>query len=119
LLIPGILCITINYPMAAWFSASRRIEVNFKGTILALIVICIGDLFALPHYGVPMASIVSSVGYFSITSYTYYVYQKENAVPWRDFFLIRKSDLMQIWRSLRFKNNELSAENAIVQNSAL
>ena len=118
-LIPGILCITLNYPMAAWFSASKRIEVNLKGAILALFVICMGDLFALPHFGVRVASVVSSVGYFSITIYTYYIYQKEHAVPWRDFLLIRKSDLMKIWHAIRFKNEESSSENANIQNSTL
>ena len=47
-LIPGILCMTMNYPLGAWFSAANRIGVNLRGAMLALIVICAGDLFVLP-----------------------------------------------------------------------
>ncbi len=118
-LIPGILCVTINYPMAAWFSSSNRIGINLKGALLALVFICLGDLIALPHYGVIMASIVSSAGYFIITVYTYYIFQKENALPWKDFLIVRKSDLLKILTAIRIKSNNLSSEEATIQNSTL
>jgi hypothetical protein len=54
----------MNYPMTAWFSASERIEINIQGSILALIVICIGDLLTLPIYGIRAAPVISSAGYF-------------------------------------------------------
>jgi len=117
LLIPGILCITMNYPMAAWFSAAERIEVNIRGSVLALIVISIGDLLALPHFGIISAPIISSAGYFSYYSYTVYIYRKENVTAWKDFLLLRKSDLNRILRSIGTKNTELSPENSIVQNA--
>lgn len=116
-LIPGILCITMNYPMAAWFSAAERIEINIRGSLLALIVISIGDLLTLPHYGIIAAPIVSSAGYFSYYCYTFYVYRKENATTWKDFLLLRKSDLNRMRQSLGAKNAELSPENSIVQNA--
>jgi O-antigen/teichoic acid export membrane protein len=117
LLIPGILSITMNYPMNAWFSAANRISINIRGSIMALTIICAGDLIFLPHYGVLTASVISSAGYFCYYCYTVHMYRKEHKLPWKDFLLIRKSDLNRIRQSVRIKNQDLSPENALVQNS--
>ncbi len=114
LLIPGILCVTMNYPLTSWFSASRRIGINIRGSLLALMIICIGDLIALPRYGVLSASIVSSAGYFTYYCYTLFIYRKEYNVPLRDFLLFRKSDLMRIRQSIGTNIQEPPAENYIV-----
>jgi O-antigen/teichoic acid export membrane protein len=117
LLIPGILCITMNYPMAAWFSAARKISINIRGSILSLTIICVGDLIALPHYGILVAPVISSVGYFCFYCYTVYMYRKEYVIPWKDFLIIRKSDLNRILQTIRNKNQDLSPDISIVQNS--
>ena len=114
LLIPGILSITMNYPMATWFSSSRRIGINIRGSVLALIVICAGDLLLLPRYGIIVAPIVSSAGYFCYYCYTVYTYRKEYAVPWKDFLLIRKSDLIRIRQLVGSKMQEPIPENPII-----
>jgi len=114
LLIPGILCVTMNYPMTSWFSANKRIGINIRGSLLALGIICIGDIIALPRYGVRAASIVSSAGFFSYYCYTIYIYRKEYSVSWKDFLLIRKSDLKQIRQSVGKDIQEPSPENYIV-----
>jgi O-antigen/teichoic acid export membrane protein len=117
LLIPGILCITMNYPMAAWFSASKRIDINIRGSALALIIICAGDLLMLPRWGVVAAPVVSSAGYFSFYCYTVFKYRKEYSVPWKDFLVIRRSDLFKIRHSLGNGVREPAPENPFVQNS--
>jgi O-antigen/teichoic acid export membrane protein len=114
LLIPGILCITMNYPMAAWFSSSHRIGVNIRGSLLAFIVICLGDLLMLPRLGVTVAPVVSSAGYFSYYFYTIFIYRKEHDVPLKDFLLIRKSDLNRILQSIGDKWKEPIPENPVV-----
>ncbi len=114
LLIPGILCVTMNYPLTSWFSASRRIGINIRGSLLALIIICIGDLIALPRYGVLSASVVSSAGYFTYYCYSIFIYRKEYNVPLRDFLLFHKSDLMRIRQSISTNIQEPPAENYIV-----
>jgi O-antigen/teichoic acid export membrane protein len=116
-LIPGILCMTMNYPLSAWFSANNRIGINLGGATLALIVIGAGDLFVLPHAGILAAPIISSAGYFSYYCYAVYIYRRENPVLWKEFLLIRKSDVRRIQQSIGAQNNEFSSENSIVQNS--
>ncbi len=118
-LIPGILCITMNYPMTAWFSASKRIGINIRGSVLALIVICAGDLLLLPHYGVAAAPIVSSTGYFSYCCYTFLKYQMESAIPWKDLFIIRRSDLRHIRQSVAGEIQEPTSENPFVQTPTI
>ena len=116
-LIPGILCMTMNYPLSAWFSAANRIGINLRGALLALTVICAGDLFVLPRAGIIAAPMISSAGYISYYCYAVYMYRKENAVSWKEFLLIRKSDLSRIRQSIASKKDEFSPENSIVQNS--
>jgi len=116
-LIPGILCMTMNYPLGAWFSANNRIGVNLWGAILALTVICIGDFFVLPHAGIMAAPIISSAGYLSYYCYAVYMYRRENPVSWKEFLLIRKSDILKIRQSIVAQKNEFSTENSIIQNS--
>jgi O-antigen/teichoic acid export membrane protein len=116
-LIPGILCTSMNYPVTAWFSAADRIAINLRGALLALVIICTGDLFILPHAGIMAAPVISSAGYFSYYCYTVYIYRKENPVSWKEFLFLRKSDVARIYQSILSKDLEFPAESSAVQNS--
>jgi O-antigen/teichoic acid export membrane protein len=116
-LIPGILCTSMNYPLSAWFSAANRIGINLRGSLLALMVICTGDIFLLPHAGIIAAPIVSSAGYFSYYFYTLYIYRKEYKVSWNELLVIRKSDLFLTQQAIESRRDQFSPENALVQNS--
>jgi O-antigen/teichoic acid export membrane protein len=114
LLIPGILSVTLNYPMAAWFSASRRIGINIRGSIVALLVICACDFILLPRYGILFAPVVASLGYFSYFMYTMYTYRRECKISWKKFLILRKSDIDLIRQSAGLDNPETAVENPIV-----
>ena len=116
-LVPGILCVTMSYPLSAWFSAANRIGINLRAALLALIVICAGDLLVLPHAGIIAAPVISSAGYFSYYCYAVYMYRTENNISWKEFLLIRKSDILRIRQSLAAQKDGFSPENSIVQNS--
>jgi O-antigen/teichoic acid export membrane protein len=103
LLIPGILSFTLNYPLAAWFSAGNRIRINIWAAVVALAVILPGDIFLIPRYGVWMAAFVSSAGYFSYYVYSLYQYRKEYNGSLKSLMLIRKSDITGILESYRTK----------------
>ena len=113
-LIPGILSTTMNYPMTAWFSASKRIDTNIQGSILALIVICIGDLLVLPSYGIMAAPVISSAGYFCYYCYTIYIFRKEHDIRLTEFLFLKKSDLNRILKPLRKDFTEPVPENPII-----
>lgn len=116
LLIPGILAFTLNYPLAAWFSAGNQIAINVRGTILALLVITAGDLLILPGSGVLLAPVISSAGYICYYCYSVYTYRKRYPVPWSEFFLIRKSDLYRLVRITGSKLLDSAAANPLVSN---
>jgi hypothetical protein len=71
----------------------------------------------LPHAGIIAAPIISSAGFFSYYCYTVYIYRRENTVSWKEFLLIRKSDVSRIRQSVGSGKDEFSPENSIVQNS--
>jgi O-antigen/teichoic acid export membrane protein len=113
LLIPGILALSMNYPVAAWFSAKDRIRVNISGALIALIFIFISDILILPRTGVFAASAVSSIGYFCFYFYLLTQYRKENPSYIKDFFMIRKNDLQWILQLLKAKISGISPERTI------
>jgi hypothetical protein len=116
LLIPGILAFTLNYPLAAWFSAHNRMGTNIRGTLIALVVITAGDLLILPKSGVLFAPIISSAGYLCFYGYTVFVYRQTHSVPWNEFFLIRKSDIDRFIRMTGKKFLDSAAANPLVSN---
>jgi len=63
LFIPGILALTAHYPLTAYYSGKKRLEVNIRGSLLGLGVIVTGDWFGIPRFGVWAAPVVSSLGY--------------------------------------------------------
>jgi O-antigen/teichoic acid export membrane protein len=113
LLIPGILALSMNYPVAAWFSAKDRIRVNISGALIALIFILISDILILPRTSVFAASAVSSIGYFCFYFYLLTQYRKENPSYIKDFFMIRKNDLQWILQLLKAKISGISPERTI------
>jgi O-antigen/teichoic acid export membrane protein len=114
LLIPGILSVSMNYPITAWFSSADRINVNIRGSLLALLLICTGDLLLLPLYGILAAPLVSSAGYFSYYCYTVYILRKEYDVPLKEFLMLKKSDLRMIMKPLVNDFTEPVPENQVL-----
>ncbi len=109
LFIPGILCMTANYPLTASNSGNNLIARNITGSFLALIIIASGDFFILPYAGYRSAAIISSVGYFSYYCYTLLLYRKDHMSRLSDFLVIKKTDLS--WLGLYIKR--LLWKNAI------
>ena len=116
LLVPGILCVTMNYPLAAWHSANNRIEINIRGSLLAIVVIVIGDLILLPFLGIRAASVVSSAGYCSYFLYAVYIYRQDHTIPWRELFILRKSDIDLVRTSLKNTIPPPVPKSAITEN---
>ncbi len=104
LLVPGILSFTMNYPLAAWFSAGNRMEINIRGALLGpfgYILQATGFFFR--NTVVWFAPFISSAGYLCYYSYAVHIYRKAFPVPLSEFFLIRKSDMDRISGLLRKK----------------
>ncbi len=99
LLFPGILCLTANYPLTAYYSSKKIIYKNSMGSFIALAIIIIGDFLFLPGNSVYAAAVVSSLGYFAYYCFILLSYRKKYALPISDFLFLKKHDLSKI-RSL-------------------
>jgi O-antigen/teichoic acid export membrane protein len=94
LLVPGLLCLTANYPLTSWNSGKNRVKKNIKGSIIALIIIAAGDFFILPHYGARTAAVISSIGYLCYYCYVLFCYRQEQPSDLSDFFVLKKTDFL-------------------------
>lgn len=99
-LIPGILALSTLYTLTAYFSGKNKVAVNLKGSILALIIIVIGDALLIPKFGIVAAAMVSSVGYISYNIYVIVIFNKIHHSGMIDFFYFRLNDLKKLKESV-------------------
>ncbi len=99
-LIPGILALSTLYTLTAYFSGKNKVAVNLKGSVLALVIIVIGDALLIPKFGIVAAAMVSSVGYISYNIYVMVIFNKIHHSGMIDFFYFRLSDLKKLKESV-------------------
>ena len=78
-------------------------SVNFKGNLLALIIIVVGDMLVIPRFGIIGAATVSSVGYICYMSFILLMHRKEYKSRFADFLLFRKTDGVLFYKLLMEK----------------
>lgn len=92
LLSPGFLAVCFLYPLAAYYSGIKKIKVNISGSVLALIVVVVGDFIFIPNYGIFAAATISSIGYITYAIYVTCVFCKQNNISFISVFKIKKAD---------------------------
>jgi O-antigen/teichoic acid export membrane protein len=95
--VPGVLSLSILYPFTAYYAGKKRISVNLKGALIALILIILGDLLCIPYYGIRGAALVSSAGYLSYQFYVMNVFAKEFQISLWHFFSISIKEISRIF----------------------
>ena len=91
-LVPGIISIATLYPFTAYYSGKNEIAKNIAGSLVALVIIILGDYVLIPKLGINGAAIISSIGYISYEVYILYLFKKETGVSIADSFIIKKGD---------------------------
>lgn len=99
LLIPGILSLSILALLSAYFSGKGNVAVNFKGAVVALIFVAIGNAVFVRQYGIHAAAIVSSVGYTINLLYALRQFYKDYDIGLIEFFAWNKDDYRWFIRS--------------------
>jgi O-antigen/teichoic acid export membrane protein len=99
--IPGILSLSMLYPFTAYFSGKKRIDVNLKGALFALILIVAGDIFFIPRYGISGAALVSSFGYILYQFYVMTIFAKEYKVSLVSLFLVSPEELNKLYSIIK------------------
>lgn len=92
LLVPAILSYSVIHLLAAYYSGKKVLSVNFKGNLIALIIIVAGDMLMIPRFGIIGAAVVSSVGYICYMSFILLMHRKEYKSRFADFLFFRKKD---------------------------
>jgi O-antigen/teichoic acid export membrane protein len=93
LLIPGILFLSVQNLLAAWFAGSNQTRYNLFGALIAIAVITILDFLLIPRYGIHGAALTSSVGYFAYFFYQYRVFARNQSLKATDLLVIKKEDI--------------------------
>jgi O-antigen/teichoic acid export membrane protein len=101
LYMPGIAAIATLYPFTAFYAGANKIWTNIIGSLIALIVIVIGNIIFIPIAGINAAAAISSIGYVVYEIYVLFVFKKEYGLQIRDCFIIKKDDFKHIAKLLK------------------
>jgi O-antigen/teichoic acid export membrane protein len=85
------------YPFTAYFSGKKRLDINLKGALLALILIVTGDVIFIPRYGISGAALISSFGYILYQFYVMFFFAKEYKVSLASLFLVSAGELNKLY----------------------
>ena len=96
LLVPGILSLSVSFTLTAYFAGIKKLDVNIKASLLALIIVLFGNFMGLNFYSINVAAIVSSVSYFFLMLYLIAVIKKQQPIPISAFFIFKLKDFADL-----------------------
>ena len=96
LLSPGILSLSTQALLSAYFAGKNMLSVNIKGALIALVIIAFCDFWLIPSFGINAAAAISSAGYIFYMLYSILVFKNETNSNWSDFFFLKRADLTRI-----------------------
>ncbi|MEO7444649.1 MAG: polysaccharide biosynthesis C-terminal domain-containing protein [Ferruginibacter sp.] len=91
-LIPGILALSMLYPITAYFAGINKVVLNLKASAIALCFMIAGDIIFIPAYGIYAAAIVSSASYIIFHLILFFYLKKSFNIQVKSFFFIQKND---------------------------
>ncbi|MEO6406653.1 MAG: polysaccharide biosynthesis C-terminal domain-containing protein [Ferruginibacter sp.] len=92
LLIPGIISLSMLYPITAYNAGMSKLKFNLKACFVALACMIVGDLFFIPLYGMYAAAAVSSVSYLVLHFVLFFHLKKTQKIHVTTFFILQKND---------------------------
>ena len=84
--IPGILALTSLYPISSYHAGIKRVDINLKGSLWALLAIILLNALFTPVYGIYAAAVASSVGYITYFIFSLYFFNRETKIKPYHFF---------------------------------
>lgn len=105
-LIPGIYALSLVALLNAYHSGKRKLMVNVIGSLLALLIIALGDVLLIPDGGIIAAAQVSSVGYTVYGIYTFWAFWRDYKISWTALWWPQKGDLHfveSLWKQVQNK----------------
>ncbi len=112
LLVPAILSYSVIHLLAAYYSGKKVLRVIFRGNLLALIIIIVGDVIVIPRFGITGAAAVSSIGYISYMIFILLMHRNEYKSRFADFLVFRKKDGILFYKLLLEKISSRKTDEA-------
>ena len=105
LLAPGIVALSTLSLLTAFYAGRNKLNINIKGSVIALVIIVTGDFLFIPKYGIVAAAMVSSIGYICFQVYVLYQFRKEYRSNLMAFFIPKLSDWDKVKQYIRAEAN--------------
>ena len=101
LYLPGFFSLSIITVLAANLAGKKMLNANLLASLIALIVVVIGDVLLIPIAGINAAAAVSSVAYIVCGIYLLWFYKKKFHCNVTDFFSFNKEEIKDIFNHLK------------------
>jgi len=109
LYLPGFFALSIITVLAAHLAGKKLLKINLVASVLALIIVVIGDLMFIPAGGIRAAALVSSIAYIICTAYILWFYKAKFHCNISDFFALKRAEIKTIF--IQFKIHIPSLKN--------
>lgn len=106
LYLPGIFGLCISSLLASFISGKGFISVNVTASIIALVIVIIGDVIFIPKYGINAAAALSSIAYFACMLFLLKHYIKEHHSKLTAFFSISFTEFKYLFSYITNKNKK-------------
>ncbi|HMR92391.1 MAG TPA: polysaccharide biosynthesis C-terminal domain-containing protein [Chitinophagaceae bacterium] len=100
LLLPGVLLFGIATILAAYFSGTGRLGINFFASLLCLLTIVVADRLLVPSLGMRGAAIAGTIGYTATTVFFLVVFCVTHKIKLSAVLLLQPGDAGRIKRSV-------------------
>ena len=96
LLVPGILSLSVSFTLTAYFAGIKKLDINIKAALLALVIVVAGNFMAINFYTIKVAAVVSSFSYLVLMIYLISIIKKQHSVATAAFFIFKWKDFTDI-----------------------
>lgn len=95
-LLPGIFFFSITIMLAAYFAGINKLSINFRGSLICLLIVVILDFILIPAHGIEGAALASAIAYSIATLYTMSAFARFKEKSVVSLLVINKRDLLLI-----------------------
>jgi O-antigen/teichoic acid export membrane protein len=92
-LLPGLLIFCYNIIFAAYFAGRKMLSINFRGSLLCLVLVLAGDLLLIPALGMNGAAIASSIAYTAAGLHHLWQFSRIRQIPVSSLLIVRRADM--------------------------
>ncbi len=92
MMLPGYYFFSINILLAAYFSAKRKLIINFYGSLICFVLIIACDILLIPRWSIEGAAISNTMAYALATIFNIFMFQRSTGISMKKLFLFEKTD---------------------------